>query len=47
MIRLSDIEDDPYDLLVPYPSDDMTMWPVSTRVNSPRNNEPDILDPLE
>jgi putative SOS response-associated peptidase YedK len=27
---------DPSDLLVTYPSEPMTMWPISTRVNKPR-----------
>ena len=42
---LSPIEPDPRDLLVPYPSELMRMWPISTKVNSPRNDTPDILDP--
>ena len=32
--------------LRPYPQDDMTAWPVSTVVNSPRNNEPRLIEPL-
>jgi len=42
---LSDIEPDPHDLLRPYPATLMTLWPISTRVNRPANNDPDILDP--
>ena len=42
---LSD-EPDPRDLLKPYPADLMTMWPISTRVNSYKNDEPSLLDPL-
>lgn len=42
---LSPIEPELSDLLVPYPSELMKMWPISTRVNSPRNNTPDILNP--
>ena len=34
---------DPRDLLRPYPAEAMTMWPVSTRVNSPRNDDEDLL----
>jgi putative SOS response-associated peptidase YedK len=30
------IEPDPNDVLRPFPADAMTMWPISTRVNSPR-----------
>ena len=42
---LSD-EDDPRDLLQPHPSEPMTMWPVSTRVNSPKNDDPSLIEPL-
>lgn len=35
----------PNDLLKPFPSELMTMWPISRRVNSPANNDPGILDP--
>jgi putative SOS response-associated peptidase YedK len=42
---LSPLEPDPHDLLVPYPSELMKMWPISAKVNSPRNDTPDILDP--
>jgi hypothetical protein len=31
--RLTNIEPDPRDLLVPYPFELMTMWPISLRVN--------------
>ena len=41
---LSD-EDDPRDLLKPFPLEPMTMWPVSTRVNSPKNDDPSIIEP--
>ncbi len=44
---LSPLEPDPHDLLVPFPSDPMRMWPVSTRVNSPKNDTPDLLYPVE
>jgi putative SOS response-associated peptidase YedK len=37
---------DPSDLLRPYPSEPMTMWPLSTKVNRPANDTPDILEPL-
>jgi putative SOS response-associated peptidase YedK len=42
---LSPLEPDPNDLLAPYPADLMRMWPVSNKVNAPRNDTPDILDP--
>jgi putative SOS response-associated peptidase YedK len=38
-------EPDPHDLLVPYPAEFMAMWPVSTRVNKPENNDASLLDP--
>src|SRR5262249_39311274 len=44
---LSPIEPDPSDLLVPYPAESMSMWPISLRVNSPRNDDASILDRLD
>lgn len=44
---LSAEEADPRDLLRPYPSELMTMWPISTRVNTPRNDNPEILEPVD
>jgi putative SOS response-associated peptidase YedK len=45
------IEPDPHDLLIAYPSEPMTMWPISTRVNKPENDDPTLLerigDPFE
>lgn len=37
-------EPDPHDLLITYPSAPMTMWPISTRVNAPQNDDPSLLD---
>jgi putative SOS response-associated peptidase YedK len=34
------------EILVPYPSDRMKNWPISTRVNSPKNNDPELLNPI-
>ncbi len=42
---LAAIEPDPRDLMVPYPSEPMRMWPISTRVNKPDNDDPAILEP--
>jgi putative SOS response-associated peptidase YedK len=39
-------EADAADLLKPFPAGPMTMWPISTRVNSPRNDDADLLTPL-
>ena len=43
---LSTLDPEPRDLLVPYPSERMKMWPISTRVNKPDNNDASILDRL-
>lgn len=43
---LACIEPDPRDLLVPYPSGLMRLWPVSLRVNSALNDDPDLVAPL-
>jgi hypothetical protein len=37
-------ESDPRDLLRPFESEAMRIWPVSTRVNKPENDDPSILD---
>jgi putative SOS response-associated peptidase YedK len=36
----------PGDLLKPSPSEGMIKWLVSTLVNSPKNNDRDLLEPL-
>jgi putative SOS response-associated peptidase YedK len=38
------LEPDPHDLLITYPSEPMTMWPISTRVNAPENDDASLLD---
>ena len=43
---LSD-EPDPHDLLRPYPAEPMRMWPISTHVNKPENDDPSIVEPIE
>ena len=43
---LSPTEPDPRDLLVPYTSDLMTMWPVSVRVNKPDHDDAAVLVPI-
>jgi putative SOS response-associated peptidase YedK len=40
-------EPDPRDLLRPFPSEPMTIWPISTRVNSPLNDDERLLDEIE
>jgi putative SOS response-associated peptidase YedK len=44
---LAPVEPDPRDLLVPYPSKPMTMWPISLKVNKPDNDDASILAPAE
>jgi putative SOS response-associated peptidase YedK len=38
---------DPHVLMRPFPADQMRMWPISTRVNKPENDDPSILEPIE
>ena len=40
-------EPDPRDLLQPFPSELMAIWPISTRVNSPSNDDEHLLDEIE
>jgi putative SOS response-associated peptidase YedK len=41
---LSPLDPDPRDLLVPFLAEPMAMWPISTRVNKPDNDDVSILD---
>ncbi len=34
-------------LLAPYPAESIASYPVSRRVNKPRNDDPDCLTPIE
>jgi putative SOS response-associated peptidase YedK len=43
---LSD-EPDPRDLMRAFPASLMRMWPISTRVNKPENDDPSILERVE
>ena len=46
-VWLGETEDgDLKELLKPYPSEEMKMWPISQRVNSPKNNDPSLLEPI-
>jgi putative SOS response-associated peptidase YedK len=40
-------EPDPRDLMRPFPSQLMRMWPISTRVNKPENDDAAIVEPIE
>ena len=42
---LSD-EPDPRDLMRSFPADPMRMWPISTLVNQPENDDPSIVEPV-
>jgi putative SOS response-associated peptidase YedK len=33
-------------MLAPYPSDEMTCWPVSPRVGNVKNNDPSLVEPI-
>ena len=33
-------------MLVPFSSDEMTCWPVSTRVGNVKNNDPSLIEPI-
>jgi len=33
-------------LLTPYPAELLDAWPVSTRVNSPAQDDPGLIEPL-
>jgi putative SOS response-associated peptidase YedK len=35
------------ELLVPYPGDQMRMWEISPRVNSPKNDDPSLWEPVQ
>jgi putative SOS response-associated peptidase YedK len=38
---------DPRDLMRPFPAELMRMWPISTRVNKPENDDPSIVEPIQ
>jgi putative SOS response-associated peptidase YedK len=40
-------DDEPDPLMRPFPADLMCMWPISTRVNKPENDDPSIVEPIE
>jgi putative SOS response-associated peptidase YedK len=39
-------EEDPRELMRPFPSEAMRMWSISTRVNKPENDDPSILEEI-
>jgi putative SOS response-associated peptidase YedK len=40
-------EEPPADLLAPFAAEPMTMWPISSRVNSPKNDDAQLLEAIE
>jgi hypothetical protein len=40
-------EPDPRDSMRPVPAEPVRMWPISTRVNEPENDDPSIVEPIE
>jgi putative SOS response-associated peptidase YedK len=44
---LGEAEGDPATVLHPPADGVLHAWPISTRVNSPRNNEASVLDPVD
>jgi putative SOS response-associated peptidase YedK len=38
------LEPDPRELLITYPSEPLAMWPISTRVNAPENDDASLLE---
>jgi putative SOS response-associated peptidase YedK len=38
---------DPRDLMRPFDPEAMVMWPVSTRVNSPKNDDPGLVEAVD
>ena len=38
---------DPADLMRPFPAEPMRVWPISTRVNKPENDDPLIVERIE
>jgi len=43
----SPLDSGPRDLLVPFTSEPMVMWPISTRVNKPENDYASILERVD
>ena len=33
-------------MVAPYPSEEMTCWPVTTRVGNIKNNDPSLVEPI-
>jgi len=35
-----------HELMRPFPAEPTRMWPISTRVNKPENDDPSIIEPI-
>jgi putative SOS response-associated peptidase YedK len=35
------------DVMRPFPAELMRMWPISTRVNKPENDDPSMVEPIQ
>ncbi len=44
---LTGTPEEAWETLGPYPDDLMTAWPVSKRVNTPKNNDAELVQPVE
>lgn len=44
---LTGTPEEAWETLVPYPDDLMVAWRVGTRVNTPKNNDPTLIEPVE
>jgi putative SOS response-associated peptidase YedK len=42
---LTGTPEEAWETLTPYPDDLMVAWPVSTRVNTPKNNDAKLIEP--
>src|SRR5215207_7721056 len=41
------LDPEPQDMLKPFPAELMSMWPVSTRVNTPKNDDEDLIRAIQ
>jgi putative SOS response-associated peptidase YedK len=44
---LTGTPEEAWEALTPYPDDLMVAWPVSTRVNAPKNNDASLIEPTQ
>jgi putative SOS response-associated peptidase YedK len=46
-VRWLSEEPDPRELMRTFPAGPMRIWPISTRVNKPKNDDPSVIEPVE